>query len=146
LTFQQQVWIPLALALASLVVVSGFGLMQVRSASLAERERSLRYAGDMAMSIVRRYAALADSGTITVAQAKREALSQLRALRFGEDGYVAVVNSEMFSIMNPAKPETEGKYLGDYRDADGNYVYRAMAAVATYIPHVEDTIWREFRR
>ncbi|MFM0704379.1 methyl-accepting chemotaxis protein [Paraburkholderia sediminicola] len=130
LTFQQQVWIPLCLALASLVVVSGFGLMQVRSTSLAERERSLRYAGDMAMSIVRRYAALADSGTITVAQAKREALSQLRALRFGEDGYVAVVNSEMFSIMNPAKPETEGKYLGDYRDADGNYVYRAMAAVA----------------
>lgn len=51
-------------------------------------------------------------------------------LKFGTDGYVAVVDSGMHSVMNPSKLDTEGKYLGDYRDEKGNYVYRRIASIA----------------
>ena len=82
------------------------------------------------MSITRRYAALAADGTLSTPDAKKQALAQLRAIRYGADGYVSIVDSDCHAVMNPSKPETEGKYFGDYQDSNGKYVYRAMAAIA----------------
>lgn len=130
LTFQQQLWIPLALSLICLISVAGFGAYQTREVRLEERQHSLKDAGDIAMSITRRYAALAVDGTLSTPEAKKQALAQLRAIRYGTDGYVSIVDSYCHAVMNPSKPETEGKYFGDYQDSDGKYVYRAMAEIA----------------
>jgi methyl-accepting chemotaxis protein len=130
LTFQQQLWIPLALSLVCLISVAGFGAYQTREVRLEERQHSLKDAGDIAMSITRRYAALAADGTLSTPEAKKQALAQLRAIRYGTDGYVSIVDSDCHSVMNPSKPQTEGKYFGDYQDSNGKYVYRAMAEIA----------------
>ena len=111
LTFQQQLWIPLALSLVCLISVAGFGAYQTREVRLEERQHSLKDAGDIAMSITRRYAALAADGTLSTPDAKKQALAQLRAIRYGADGYVSIVDSDCHAVMNPSKPETEGKYL-----------------------------------
>ena len=130
LTFKQRLWIPLGLSLLCLVCVAGFGAWQAYQARLQERERSLKDAGDIAMQITLRYAALADKGVLPLAEAKKQALAELRIIRYGQDGYISIVDSASHAVMNPSKPETEGKYFGDYRDANGKYVYRAMAAIA----------------
>jgi methyl-accepting chemotaxis protein len=106
LTFKQRLWIPLGLSLLCLVCVAGFGAWQAYQARLQERERSLKDAGDIAMQITLRYAALADKGVLPLAEAKKQALAELRIIRYGQDGYISIVDSASHSVMNPSKPET----------------------------------------
>jgi len=130
LSFSQKLWIPLVLSLLCVVCIAAFGAWQTRQARIDEREHALKDAGDIAMSIAKRYAALAASGSLPLDEAKKQTLAALRALRYGADGYVAVVDNDAHSVMNPFKPETEGKYLGDFQDANGTYVYRKITEVA----------------
>lgn len=97
---------------------------------IAERERALHEIADIAETTVLRYQQQVASGQLTPEGGKREALAALRAMRFGKGGYVVFIDPGMHAVMNPSKPETEGKFLGDYTDAKGAYVYRQMTAVA----------------
>src|SRR3981189_1887184 len=119
LSFRQKLWIPLVLSLICAVCIAGFGAYQTRQARIEEREHALKDAGDIAKSIAGRYAGLAANGLLPEQEAKKQTLDTLRALRYGADGYVAVVDTDAHSVMNPFKPETEGKYLGDFQDANG---------------------------
>ncbi|SKD06359.1 methyl-accepting chemotaxis sensory transducer with Cache sensor [Paraburkholderia hospita] len=130
LSFYQRLWIPLGFSLLCLLAVATFGVVQNRMSGLAERERGLREAGEIARSIVLRYAKLVETGKMSPTDAKLEALTVLRTVRFGEDGYIVVIDSGMHSIMNPSKPETEGRFLGDYQDEKGKFVYREMVSIA----------------
>ncbi|ABX18450.1 methyl-accepting chemotaxis protein [Burkholderia vietnamiensis] len=125
-------WIPLVLSLICLVAVATFGVLQNRVSSLRERELTLSQAADFATGITQHYADLAGRGVMSVAEARAAALTQLREVRFGKDGYIAVIDPGMHSVVNPSKPETEGRYLGDYRDENGHYIYREMVAVAEH--------------
>lgn len=125
-TFRVQIWVPLILALLCLVAVAGLGALQIRVSSLHERQMALSQAADFAESITKHYHDLASRGQMSADEARTAALTQLRTVRFGQDGYVAVIDKGMHSVANPSKPETEGKYLGDYRDEKGHYVYREM--------------------
>jgi methyl-accepting chemotaxis protein len=130
LSFSQKLWIPLILSLVCITCIAWLGAWQTRHARTEERERALKDAGDISMSIARRYAALAAKGAMTEDEAKKQTLAELREVRYGADGYVAVVDNDAHSVMNPFKPETEGKYLGDFKDANGTYVYREITDVA----------------
>ena len=130
LTFLQKLWIPLILSLLCIAAVATFGALQNRKTSLVERERGLRHAAEMAESIAARYGQLATSGKLSPDEAKQEALATLRSMHFGKDGYVVVIDPGMHAVMNPSKPEAEGKYMGDYRDEKGTYVYRQMVQAA----------------
>src|SRR6516164_505332 len=131
LTFYQKLWIPLALALLCIASVATFGVLQNKMTGLAERERGLREVGDIATTIVSRYGELVSTGRLSPEDGKREALAALRAVRFGKDGYVVVIDPGMHSVMNPSKPETEGRFLGDYKDENGSFVYRQMISVVS---------------
>ncbi|SDC46487.1 methyl-accepting chemotaxis protein [Paraburkholderia lycopersici] len=130
ITFFQRLWIPLAISLVCIAAIAAFGVFQDKRDGIAERERTLREIADIAGTTVSRYQQLVASGQLRPEDGKREALAALRAMRFGSDGYVVVIDPEMHAVMNPSKPETEGKFLGDYTDAKGAYVYRQMTAVA----------------
>jgi methyl-accepting chemotaxis protein len=131
LTFYQKLWIPLALSLLCIAAVATFGVLQNKMTGLAERERGLREVGDIATTIVSRYGELVSTGRLSPEDGKREALAALRAVRFGKDGYVVVIDPGMHSVMNPSKPETEGRFLGDYKDENGSFVYRQMISVVS---------------
>ncbi len=132
LGFRQQMWIPFVLSLVCLAAVATFGVVQNRASSLHERELTLSQAADFATGITQHYVDLATRGVMTAAEARAAALAELRGIRFGKDGYVAVIDPGMHSVVNPSKPETEGKYLGDYQDENGHYIYREMVTVAEH--------------
>jgi methyl-accepting chemotaxis protein len=130
LSFRQKLWIPLILSLICVICIAGLGAYQTRQARIEEREHALKDAGDIAKNIAARYAGLAANGVLSEEEAKKQTLATLRALRYGADGYVAVVDMDAHSVMNPFKPEVEGKYLGDFQDANGTYLYRKITEVA----------------
>jgi methyl-accepting chemotaxis protein len=83
---------------------------------------------DTAIAGVAMYADRARAGKMTEDEAKREAAELLRHERFAGDGYLSIVDGQGTVIMNPSKPEAEGKVMWDFQDKKGNYLYRDIVA------------------
>lgn len=56
-------------------------------------------------------------------------MDSIRNMRYGEDGYFMILNSQSTVLMHPAKAELNGKDVGDYEDPNGVYLFRDMVAV-----------------
>jgi len=77
---------------------------------------------DVGMSTVKEYAALVSSGALPLAEAQKQALDRLKAMRYGKDGYYTVINSHPAVVMHPIKAELIGKDVSDFKDANGQYI------------------------
>jgi methyl-accepting chemotaxis protein len=130
LTFQQKLWIPL---LCSLLCISGISLydaLQTKQLRIDERMRDLANIDDTALSIVKQYGDMAQSGALTADAAKQQAIARIKNLRYGKDGYVTIITDAGVAVMNPFKPESDGKNVYDFQDPKGNYMYHDMVAAA----------------
>ena len=61
----------------------------------------------MAASIAKEYGALAASHALPEEEAKKQALARIKALRYGETGYLVVFDGEQV-LMHPIKAELVG--------------------------------------
>ncbi len=130
LTFRQKLWLPLAASLACLCAVSLFYVLQARQLRFDERRADIADVGKSALSIVQGFAADAAAGRLSDAEARRRALDVLNDMRYGEDGYVAVLGLDARAIQNPGNPAIDGRDMSGFRDPDGVYVFREIAKVA----------------
>ncbi|WP_083615476.1 methyl-accepting chemotaxis protein [Paraburkholderia sp. SOS3] len=130
LGFAQKLWLPLVVSLVALLLVSVSAAWLSRQTRIDERKNDLINVAHVGLSIVEEYAALAKSGAIPEAQARKEALARLRDIRYGEDGYLLVIDSTPRMVMHPMKPATNGKLLAGIADADGRHHYVSFAQVA----------------
>jgi methyl-accepting chemotaxis protein len=130
LSFRQKLFLPLLLSLLCLLAVFVIDTLHNRDIRLEERKTQLANAGQMAASIAREYAALAANHTLSEEEAKQQALARIKALRYGETGYLNVFDNEQV-VMHPIKPELVGTKIGATRDPEGRQVYLdAIAATA----------------
>jgi hypothetical protein len=60
--------------------------------------------------IVKLYAERAAKGTMSKEDAQKAAKDALRAMRFGQNGYLFIVDSKPQVILNPGLPQTEGNH------------------------------------
>ena len=90
---------------------------------LAERKAGIANLVDSAAGIVKAYHALAQSGTLPEADAKRDALASLAAMRYGDSGYVFVMDSKPVVLMHPTLPKLVNTQVGDYLDPDGKPLF-----------------------
>jgi methyl-accepting chemotaxis protein len=130
LSFRQKLFLPLLLSLLCLLAVFVIDTLHNRDIRLEERKTQLANAGQMAASIAKEYAALAANHTLSEEEAKQQALARIKALRYGETGYLNVFDNEQV-VMHPIKPELVGTKIGATRDPEGRQVYLdAIAATA----------------
>jgi len=130
LSFKQKLWLPLIISMIALFMVAVFAAYQSRQTRLEERKNDLVNSAQIGLGIVKEYAALAQSGALSEADARKQALDRLRDVRYGEDGYFLVIDSKPQMVMHPIKPNTVGDDLSRTADADGRYHYVAIAAAA----------------
>ncbi|MFL9938224.1 methyl-accepting chemotaxis protein [Paraburkholderia graminis] len=130
LNFKQKLWLPLVVSLLALLAVSVSAAWLSRETRIEERKHDLLNVGHVGLSIVKEYASLAQSGALSEADARKQALERLRNVRYGEDGYFLVLDSKPRMIMHAMKPATNGKDLAGVEDADGRHHYVTFAAVA----------------
>jgi len=130
LSFAQKLWLPLVVSLLALLLVSVSAAWLSRQTRIEERKNDLVNVAHVGLSIVDEYAALAQKGVLSTAAAQKEALDRLRGIRYGEDGYLLVIDSTPRMIMHPIKPALNGKELASNADADGRHHYVTFAAVA----------------
>ncbi|CAH2796753.1 MAG: Methyl-accepting chemotaxis sensor/transducer protein [uncultured Paraburkholderia sp.] len=130
LNFKQKLWLPLVVSLLALLAVSVSAAWLSRETRIEERKHDLVNVGHVGLSIVKEYAALAQSGALSEADARKQALERLRDVRYGEDDYFLVLDSKPRMIMHAMKPATDGKDLAGVEDADGRHHYVTFATAA----------------
>ena len=129
LTFQQKLWIPLICSLLCITVIFVYNALEIRKIRIEERSADLSNAADLGLGAVKMFGDLAASGALTQEEAQKQATAVIKSMRFGETGYLSIINFDAVVVMNPAAPQTNGKNMSDFKDANGTYLYRDIVAV-----------------
>ncbi|WP_350029363.1 MULTISPECIES: methyl-accepting chemotaxis protein [unclassified Caballeronia] len=107
------VWLSLILLCALNAISTKHSLMNNREGALAEQVQS-------AASVVRFYVKQAQSGALPEDEAKKRAIASVRAIRYGTSGYVGIIDSKMWQVLDPPRPHSEGK-INDFVDSTGKH-------------------------
>jgi methyl-accepting chemotaxis protein len=130
MSLNRKLWLSLALVWLGLLGVGLWSAVETRSTMLAERKAGMANLVEAAQGVVSGYYALSQSGRMSEADAQREALARLATMRYGESGYLFVMDSKPVVLMHPTLPQMTGKPVGDFKDPDGKLLYLAIVDAA----------------
>lgn len=144
LTLNQKLWSILALLWFGLGVLVVTSAWMNRSDMLEQRKSMLSQQIDTALGVISYYQKKVGDNTLSVAEAKHQALENLRGLRYGADrsGYFGIYDSNVTALLVPSKPELERKSLADLVDPNGTHI--AVEIVKSSSPggnHFSEYVW-----
>ncbi|MBH9653663.1 cache domain-containing protein [Burkholderia pseudomallei] len=123
MSMNRKLWLALALVWVGLLGVGAWSAFETRTTMLAERKEGMANLVDSAAGVVKAYYALAQSGKMSDEDARRDALERLAAMRYGDSGYLFVMDSKPVVLMHPTLPKLVGTQVGDYLDPDGKRLF-----------------------
>ncbi|TKC89582.1 hypothetical protein FAZ69_11695 [Trinickia terrae] len=127
MTLNRKLWLAVLLVWLGLLGVGLWSAIETRNTMLDDRKAALAGLGDAAQGVVKSYYALSQSGKMSEADAQREALARLAAMRYsGDGGYVFVSDSRPVVLMHPTQSDLVGKNMGDFKDPDGKLVFASI--------------------
>jgi methyl-accepting chemotaxis protein len=129
LGLKQKLWLPLILCLMALVAVFAFVNYQLYQAQMEERKSSLQHIVNIAVNITQDYQQLVSKGVLSKEEAQKQALQRIGSIRFGQEGYVSVLSTDVVSIMNPSRPELDGQNVSAVVDINGVYPFAEMSRI-----------------
>jgi methyl-accepting chemotaxis protein len=135
MTFNRKLWLAALLVWLGLLGVAAWSALETRNTMTDERKAGLAALVESAQGIVNSYYTLSQSGKMSEADAQREALARLATMRYGDTGYVFVMDSKPLVLMHPVQPDLVGKVLNDYKDPDGNLVFVSIVEAAKATGH-----------
>ena len=94
-----------------------------------EKQAATKSLVEAAYTLVSNYEARTKAGELKAEEAKQRAIADIRSLRYGDNDYFFICDSNSKMIMHATKPELEGKDLSNEKDPDGKYIFREMAQV-----------------
>jgi methyl-accepting chemotaxis protein len=135
--------IGLLVGLAVLIALTGFilQLFILHGAMVDERKAGVRNEVSTALSILQPLLADEAAGKLTEAEAKEQARTLLRPLRFGPGDYFFVFNENGVTEMLGPKTELEGQQRIDETDANGFHFMRAMIETAKNGGGFNELLW-----
>ncbi len=83
-----------------------------------------------AWSVMNYYNSLAESGKMTLQEAKKRAREVIKGMRFQGNDYFFIINNHAKCIMHPIKPSLDGRDLSGVKDADGKLLFQEMIDVS----------------
>lgn len=92
----------------------------------SERELKTRQLVETVCGVIDHYYKLSLTGVMPEDEAKREAVSAIKGLRYDKSGYFWINDMHPVMIMHPEKTELDGKDLSDYKDANRKKLFVEM--------------------
>jgi methyl-accepting chemotaxis protein len=126
MSLNRKLWLSLALVWLGLLGIGLLSAVETRSTMLAERKAGMVNLVDAAQNVVNGYYAQSQAGKLNEADAQREALARLATMRYGDAGYLFVIDSKPVVLMHPTLPQMVGKPVGDFKDPDGKLLYMSV--------------------
>ncbi len=109
----------IGLAVAVMLSLVGFDLYNLRQTMIDERKAAVRQLVETAVSIVTHYQKKVEDGSLSVAEAKERAGTDLRSIRFDDNNYVYVFNTNGVTEFHGGRRELEGRNRIDEQDVNG---------------------------
>lgn len=108
-----------------ITVLFGIFIPTAERAVMERKREMIRELANVAVSTLGRYAEEEKAGRLTREAAQREAVQELRQIRYGPEGkdYYWIVDLHPRMVMHPYSPDLEGKNLGDVVDAKGRHLF-----------------------
>ncbi|GHA84594.1 methyl-accepting chemotaxis protein [Modicisalibacter luteus] len=127
-TMNRKLWAILVLMWVGMMLIVGWSAFDKRETLLEERKRSLQLFITSAHNMVEDFVGRAESGELTVEEAKQRATERLATLSFGDGGYIFVFDSQQDIVYHPRREP--GSDMTSFQDDNGKYLYRELTQVA----------------
>jgi len=120
----------IATALLVLAVITVVALSMLRTSILHEKEEKLQGLVELGLTTLDYYGKQVESGTLTKEAAQVAAKRTISALRYEGDNYLFVVDTAYRMLVQPLKPEMEGKDVSEVKDVNGVRVIYELVELA----------------
>ncbi|AJC14939.1 methyl-accepting chemotaxis protein [Pandoraea sputorum] len=130
LSLKAKLWSAVGLMWVSLLAMAIWGAWAQRDTMLAERRAGLTHVVDAGLSLAKHYAARAERGEMSVADAQKAAREQIGAIRYDGENYFGILNSQRVIVLNSVNPKLEGKDMSQFRDPSGKLMFSDIVAAA----------------
>jgi len=120
----------IVVAAVAMVALAAVAMVRGEHRIMSERRDQTRAVVEEALGVVAAYGALADSGDLTVDQAKAQAATAVASLRYHTSDYFWINDLGPTMIVHPIKPELDGTDLSDIKDPDGVAIFQRFVEVA----------------
>jgi methyl-accepting chemotaxis protein len=114
------------ISLLGLVVLAAVAMHTMRGQMLDDRKAKVRNLVEVAAGIADHFHKRMEKGEIDEVTAKASAIAALRDLRYDKTEYFFISDWSGNVVLNPVKPDREGKNMLDAKDAKGLLFVRAM--------------------
>lgn len=128
-TIQQRLAMLVALIILGLTVLDSLSLSAGYQSLFQQKKTTTNELVDSAYTIIEHHYALQQQGKLSEAQAKQQALSIIKSLRYDKNNYFWVNDFSPNMVMHPIKPKLDGKSLASSKDPDGKLLFVEMVNV-----------------
>ena len=129
MTIRKKLFLIIGLTIIAILIVAGTILLSKHDRMLEDRKRATRVAVETAWGIMESLDKAAQSGQITLEQAKRQAIHQIKFMRYDQKEYFWLNDLHPNMIMHPTKPEFDGKDISQFKDPNGKMFFTEMVKV-----------------
>lgn len=119
----------LVLFMVGLALVSAVSLYNLRSDIREERSAALHSLVDTVQTILAMHAKQVDDGLVSLADAQKAALDEVKLLRYQNNQYFWINDMTPRMLMHPFKPELNGTMLSSNLDPNGKAIFVEMVKV-----------------
>ena len=116
-------------SVSSLISVGYQSVIDYRNAELESRKAKLKDVSGPIVTALDTLRNAADTGQMSEANAKADALAMLKKIRYANEDYFFTYDRSMTAISHP-DAKFQGKNLINMQDADGKYVLRVVRDIA----------------
>ena len=110
-------------AALGLILIATLFLFSERNLIMEERQNGVRQTVETAYGLLTQFHATAVSGKITEAEAKQQAITAIKGLRYSGNEYFWINDMQAKMVMHAIKPELDGKELADIKDPNGKFLF-----------------------
>ena len=135
LTFRRKLWLPFICSMLCIAAIFTIAAVDSRTVRIEERRGAVADVNQAAHGAIARLAAQAAAGQIDAATAQARAVAVVDSMRYGADGYVAILRQDGVVVHNPGNAASDGTNMLDFRDADGKYLFRDLTALSKGTGH-----------
>lgn len=122
-----RIWLMIGITIF-LVFVRGFVyLNDLKNTLIEERRISTQQQVQTVYGVIAEFHNLVLSGALSEPNAQAAALVTIKNLRYGQDGYFWISDHDANIVVEPLKPELDGKNLREFKDSQGKNPFSEIA-------------------
>ncbi|MBK1640900.1 chemotaxis protein [Chromatium okenii] len=120
----------IGLMLFGVLGISMIALFQLQGNMLAERKAQAKNLVDVGVATLKHFQQLVQTGTLSEQEGQSAARETLRHLRYDQDNYYFIFDTNHVYVLYPSKPDFEGQNKRDLKDSNGKFLVQELVTAA----------------